>query len=348
MTRVNNTLRWFELNLDALLIGAIIAAVLVAVMLLLRQFGCRIADRDPDCISWKGVIGRVLSKTSLWFMIFAALDIVTTYAEPPPRIGRLFDISFVIAAALQGAVWGRELLLGMIARRVAEDNGTGTLSNAVALIRVLISVALFAVAIILILDNLGVNVTALVAGLGIGGIAIGLAAQGIFSDLFAALAILFDKPFRRGDTIRYDNSTGTVEKIGLKTTRMRALTGEQVIMANTKLLEREIRNLAEAKARRVAISLAVGGASTDKLDAIAALAAEAVATAKGCKIVRFVVTGVGSGAVAHDLVYDDTTLDNDSIALNRSVILKALIMKLETSGLELIRASDMPPPLAPF
>jgi small-conductance mechanosensitive channel len=236
----------------------------------------------------------------------------------------------------------------MIARRVAEDNGTGTLSNAVALIRVLISVALFAVAIILILDNLGVNVTALVAGLGIGGIAIGLAAQGIFSDLFAALAILFDKPFRRGDTIRYDNSTGTVEKIGLKTTRMRSLTGEQVIMANTKLLEREIRNLAEAKARRVAISLAVGGASTDKLDAIAALAAEAVATAKGCKIVRFVVTGVGSGAVAHDLVYDDTTLDNDSIALNRSVILKALIMKLETSGLELIRASDMPPPLAPF
>ena len=73
-----------------------------------------------------------------------------------------------------------------------------------AIIRVLVSVALFALAIIVILDNLGVNVTALVAGLGIGGIAIGLAAQGIFSDLFAALAILFDKPFRRGDTIRFD------------------------------------------------------------------------------------------------------------------------------------------------
>jgi small-conductance mechanosensitive channel len=78
---------------------------------------------------------------------------------------------------------------------------------------------MFAIAIIVILDNLGVNVTALVAGLGIGGIAIGLAAQGIFSDLFAALAILFDKPFRRGDTISYGTSIGTVEKIGLKTTR---------------------------------------------------------------------------------------------------------------------------------
>ena len=85
---------------------------------------------------------------------------------------------------------------------------------------------MFAIAIIVILDNLGVNVTALVAGLGIGGIAIGLAAQGIFSDLFAALSILFDKPFKRGDTIQFDQTTGTVERIGLKTTRLRSLSGE--------------------------------------------------------------------------------------------------------------------------
>ncbi len=121
----------------------------------------------------------------------------------------------------------------------------------IAIIRVLVSVALFALAIVVILDNLGVNVTALVAGLGIGGIAIGLAAQGIFSDLFAALAILFDKPFRRGDIIRYDNTTGTVERIGLKTTRLRGLGGEQVVMANTKLLEREIHNLTDARVRRI-------------------------------------------------------------------------------------------------
>src|SRR5438046_2356889 len=80
-------------------------------------------------------------------------------------------------------------------------------------------------------DTLGVNGPALVAGLGIGGIAIGLAAQGIFSDLFAALAILFDKPFKRGDTILYDGSTGTVERIGVKTARLRSITGEQLIMA---------------------------------------------------------------------------------------------------------------------
>jgi small-conductance mechanosensitive channel len=348
MTRVQNANAWFSANLDALLIGAIVAAILVAIMLMLRQVGRRIVSHDPESTSWQSVIGRVLAKTNLAFMVVAALDIVAYHAEPPARVGRVFDVAFVIAFALQGAVWGRELILGLISRRVAEDNGNGTLANALALIRVLVSVALFALAIILILDNLGVNVTALVAGLGVGGIAIGLAAQGIFSDLFAALAILFDRPFKRGDVIRYDNSTGTVERIGLKTTRLRSLTGEQVVMANTKLLEREIRNLAEAKARRVAISLGVGGISVGQFDAIAAIAEAAVAEAKGCKLVRFVVTGVGSGAVGHDLVYDDRALDNDRIATNRSIILKALMTGLEGAGLELVRASDTPPPLAPF
>ena len=244
---------WFEANRDGLLIGLVVAVVLVAVMLVLREFGRRALARDPEGWGWRSVIGRVLAKTSLAFMVLAAADVVSTYADLPHKIARLVDILFIIAFALQGAVWARELILGLIGHRVARQNGSGALGNAMAIIRVLVSVALFAIAGILILDNLGVNVTALVAGLGIGGIAIGLAAQGIFSDLFAALSILFDKPFKKGDTIRYDSSTGTVERIGLKTTRLRSITGEQLIMANTKLLEREIHNLAQAKARRITL-----------------------------------------------------------------------------------------------
>ena len=179
------------------------------------------------------------------------------------------------------------------------------LANAIALIRVLVSFTAFAIAIILILDNLGVNVTALVAGLGIGGIAIGLAAQGIFSDLFAALSILFDKPFKRGDTIRYDNSTGTVERIGLKTTRLRSVTGEQLIMANTKLLEREIHNLAEAKARRITLYLAIGGeASAESVDAVAA-AAEAAVAPEGMQAGPLRALRRRGGSLAFDLVYDN-------------------------------------------
>jgi small-conductance mechanosensitive channel len=194
-----------------------------------------------------------------------------------------------------------------------------------------------------------VNVTALVAGLGIGGIAIGLAAQGIFADLFAALSILFDKPFKKGDTIRYDQSTGTVERIGLKTTRLRSLTGEQLIMANTKLLEREIHNMAAARARRVTIYLAVSGnASGESIDAVTGAAAEAVGAQKSCKLIRCVLSGAGNGALAFDLVYDDTTTNADKLADDRSQILRAIIERLGTQKLQLARASDQPPAPLPF
>jgi small-conductance mechanosensitive channel len=318
-------------------------------MLVLRNLGRRAVASDPHGLGWRAVIGRMLARTSIIFMVLAAAEIIATYAELPPRIARLIDIGFVIAFALQGAVWGRELILGMIGRKVAEDSGSGTLGNAMAIIRVLVSVALFAIAGILILDNLGVNVTALVAGLGVGGIAIGLAAQGIFSDLFAALSILFDKPFKKGDTIRYDNSTGTVERIGLKTTRLRSLTGEQLIMANTKLLEREIHNLAAAKARRITIYLAVGGDSSGTaIDRVSDAAAGAIDAEKGCKLVRCALTGAGSDALTYELVYDDLTASADILARNRSAIIRSLIETLGAQKLRVVRASDQPTAPLPF
>ncbi|HEX6741341.1 MAG TPA: mechanosensitive ion channel domain-containing protein [Sphingomicrobium sp.] len=340
---------WLTDNRDGLLLGLAVGLALVAVMLILRSYGRSVVARDPHGLGWRTVISRVLAKTSIAFMIIAAADVLATYADVPRLLAHLVDVAFTIAAALQGAVWARELVLGLIGRRVAEENGAGALGNAMAIIRVLVSVALFALAIILILDNLGVNVTALVAGLGIGGIAIGLAAQGVFSDLFAALAILFDRPFKKGDTIRYDQSTGTVERIGLKTTRLRSLTGEQLIMANTKLLEREIHNLAQAKARRITIYLAVSGESSGStIDAVCNAAAKSVGGQKGCKLVRCALSGAGAGALAYDLVYDDAALDNDRIATNRSAVLRSLIEALGPHELKLARASDQPPAPLPF
>jgi small-conductance mechanosensitive channel len=346
---------WFLTHQVALLVGAIVAAAIIAVLLLVRWLGERACERDIDGRTWKGVIGRALAKTTFVFMIVAAADGFSTYADLPHRAERLVDIAFIIAFALQGAIWAREFILGLIARRVSDANASA-LANAMALIRLLVSFTVFAIAIVLMLDNLGVNVTALVAGLGIGGIAIGLAAQGIFADLFAALSILFDKPFKRGDIIKYDNTTGTVERIGLKTTRLRSLTGEQRVMANTKLLEREIQNLAVAKARRITVYLAIEApAEVENLDRIAAAAQQAVESQDGCKLVRCVLSGVGSDSrnpgvtyLAHDLVYDDKALDNDRVARDRSAILRKLIETLGAQKLQLVRVSDQPPPLAPF
>ena len=333
LQRWDGLVAWLQANSESLLIGTLVAVVLVAVMLVLRHIGERVTTADPDYRSWKSVIGRVLAKTSLAFMVIAALEIVTTYAEPPRRIARLADILFIVAFAIQGAVWARELILGVIGRRVGEEPGETTLGNAMSVIRVLVSIALFAIAFIVILDNLGVNVTALVAGLGIGGIAIGLAAQGIFSDLFAALAILFDRPFRRGDTIRYDNSVGTVERIGLKTTRMRSITGEQMIMANTKLLEREIHNLAEGRNRRTTINFGLTYQTPlDTLERVPELARAAVEARKGCKFVRCTLSALAPSSLDHELLFDIASLDPDAIAASRSAVMMSLLKIFADEG----------------
>jgi len=322
---IGNVFTWLIANLDRLAIGALIAAAIVGVMLVMRWIGYRILAGEPEIWGWKGIVGRVLARTSVFFMVAAAIDIVVSYAEIPTKLSHLADMLFIIAAALQVAIWAREIIIGVIRSRVGEDPGASTLGNAMALIRVLVNVVVFAIALVVILDNLGVNVTALVAGLGIGGIAIGLAAQGIFSDLFAALSIVFDRPFRRGDTIRYGDTVGTVERIGLKTTRVRSVTGEQVIMANTKLLEQEVRNLAEAKVRRIALPFSLTyQTSPETLERLPVIAEEAVKTVKTAKLVRCVATAFAPSSIDCELVYDDRTISPDALAHHKSDIMVGL------------------------
>jgi small-conductance mechanosensitive channel len=327
------TAAWVSQNGDALLIGSAIAAGLVLVMLLLRSVGTGIKRRDPECRSWRSVVGHVLAKTSLPFMVIAAVATVASYVEPPHLIAHTFQVLFIIAFAMQAAVWARELALGAIGR-VAGDEDENGISNAQAVIRVLVSVGVFALALIVILDNLNVNVTGLIAGLGVGGIAIGLAAQGIFSDLFAALSILFDKPFKRGDTIRYDDSVGTVERIGLKTTRLRAITGEQLVMANTKLLEREIHNLAAGHSRRATITFGlVYQTPPDLLAEVPDIAKAAVDARTGCTFVRCALVNLGASALEHELIYDSGSLDPTHNAEDRASIIMRLLREFSSRGI---------------
>jgi small-conductance mechanosensitive channel len=332
-----SVVEWLVANREGVLIGALVAAAIVAVMIVARMIGQRMVDRENAAahFGWRSVLGRVLARTTVFFMVLAAVDIVATYAEPPARAQHLVDVGFTIAFALQGAIWARELILALIARRVGNGETESALGNANAIIRVLVSVALFAIAIVVILDNLGVNVTALVAGLGIGGIAIGLAAQGIFSDLFAALAILFDKPFKRGDIIQYDQTTGTVERIGLKTTRLRSVTGEQVVMANTKLLEREIHNFSVGRSRRSSLPFGVVyQTSPDDLDKVTSLAKGAVESRKGCTFVRCAILGFGASSIDFELLYDSRSTDLNKVAADRSAVALAVLRSFAEHGIQ--------------
>src|SRR5437868_12065569 len=130
---------WFAAHHMGLLIGGIVAAAVIAVLLLARWIGQRACERDPQYVTWGSVLGRALAKTTIFFMAVAAADAFSTYADLPPRLARLIDIAFVITFAVQGAIWARELILGLIARRVADADGGSALANAMALIRVLVT-----------------------------------------------------------------------------------------------------------------------------------------------------------------------------------------------------------------
>ncbi|MEO6434030.1 MAG: mechanosensitive ion channel domain-containing protein [Sphingomicrobium sp.] len=338
--RGQSVVEWIIAHLDGLMLGAAVAAAIVGLMLLMRALGHRILAKHPDCTNWRGVIGAVLAKTKLLFMVATAIQIVVQYAPMPARLDNAAHIFFIIAAALQGAIWARELIIGVFKSRVGEEPSESTLGNAISIIRVLVSVTVFAFALVVILDNLGVNVTTLIAGLGIGGIAIGLAAQGIFSDLFAALAILFDRPFRRGDMINYGGrvdaggTTGTVERIGLKTTRIRSRTGEMVIMANTKLLEQELTNIDEARVHRIWLPFGVTyQTDPDQLERMGEILTPIVAAQKGVRMVRCAVSAFGASAVEFQLVYDDRSRDFDRRALNRSAILIGILRLFNEQGI---------------
>ncbi|EAT09618.1 mechanosensitive ion channel family protein [Sphingobium sp. 10 DY56-G10] len=253
-----DTADWFAVHYMQILIAIGAAVVIYLLLATLKGLGKRYKGSRGDTIGYTNVLGRTVAKTTHFFMVMVSARLVAGYADAPPVVYRTIVFLFTIATVLQGAIWAREVILGLIERRTLAEDGQGeTLANAMGLIRVLVTVALFAIAGIVVLDNLGVNVTGLVAGLGIGGIAIGLAAQGIFSDLFAALSIIFDKPFRRGESISYDTTTATVEKIGLKSTRLRALTGEKKVISNANLLQKEITSYHTLDHRRLKFAIGV-------------------------------------------------------------------------------------------
>ena len=326
---------WIANNSLDVLIAAGAGAAIVVALLGLRSWGARFVEKRTGDLHWRNIFARTIAKTSLFFIVMCAAELVAEHAATPPNLMGAINFLFVISATVQAAIWARELILGFIEHRVGVGDEHGNLGSAIGIIRLLVTIALFAVALIVILDNLGVNVTGLVAGLGIGGIAIGLAAQGIFSDLFAALAIIFDKPFRKGDTIHFGDLTGTVEEIGLKTTRIRSLQGEQVIVSNTKLLEERVHNYAHFNRRRIVLHFGVTYQTPpDMLARIPAEVEELVnardlGTYDRCHAFQF-----GDSSIDYELVFFVETADMAAGMQTRQDIMVAMMRRFAGLNVE--------------
>lgn len=303
---------WFEVHWLQIAIAAAAGVAIYLLLNLLRGWALKLCRRGGGAANWSAIIGRALGKTGHIFMSLAAARLVMGYSNAPPSLDATISTLFTIAAVFQAAVWLREIVFGAIENRTLDEGYTGqALVSALGIIRLLVTIALFAIAVIVVLSNLGVNVTGLVAGLGVGGIAIGLAAQGIFADLFAALAILFDRPFRVGDSISYDkgSGSGTVEAIGLKSTRVRGSAGEERIIANRKLLDFEILNTTRRVHNRFKFDFFLGYATPPELILrVPELLKEAIESA-GYRLIHGGLNGFAPSGLSYDVEFESPGAD---------------------------------------
>jgi len=331
---IRSSVEWLSGNWLRILIAVGIGAAIALVLFWARGLGQRLAARSRTGKGWPAIFGRAIEKTGSVFIVMLSAKLVVGYAGAPREVASTVDFVWTVASVFQFAVWGRELILGAIEHRTRSENYTGeALLSALGLIRLLVTFALFAVAFVTVLGNLGVNVTGLVAGLGVGGIAIGLAAQGIFADLFAALAIIFDRPFRRGDKVSYDQTTGVIESIGLKSTRIRAFTGEMRVISNRQLLDKEIQNTSNRDHVRVGYTIGVAyETAPEVLERVPAILTE-LAEAVGGKVARAGFESFGASSLDFvlqvDTPGDDWPLAHDT----RNRLLVALVRRFQAEGI---------------
>jgi small-conductance mechanosensitive channel len=196
---------------------------------------------------------RVLSRTTLLFFVVLALFAGLRALALGSTIARLSVTAITIALFWQTGIWAVATVAAWFERKRKQRSAFAS----IGIIGVVINGVIWSFVVLLTLDNLGVDITALVAGLGIGGIAVALAVQNIFGDLFASLSIALDRPFVEGDFLAVGEVLGTVETIGIKSTRLRSLSGEQVVMPNADLLGSRVRNYGRMVERRVVFATGV-------------------------------------------------------------------------------------------
>lgn len=249
---------------------------------------------------------EVLSATRVLLAGAVSLYIAQWFLVMPPSLEKAAERVFVALLLLQIGFWAVRGLDFWLRHRLAqgEPDEQGAREMTRSLLSFIGRMVLWSLVLLLILDNLGLNVSALIASLGIGGIAVALAVQNILGDLFASLAIAIDKPFVIGDFITVDELAGTVEHVGLKTSRIRSISGEQIVVSNNDLLKSRIRNFKRMQQRRVVFAIGVTyDTPRAKLEAIPPLIRKAVESQDKTRFDRAHLKGFGAFSLDFEVVY---------------------------------------------
>jgi len=295
----NTVLAW----LSALLLMGVITVVLrLLISLVMRRLSAFAKKTETDL---DDLVADLIARTKLFFLLIVSMYFATFALTLPQAATRVIRTVAMLALLIQAAIWASGFisfwLKRQMKRKLEEDAATATTFSALGFLSKLI---VWSVVLLLVLDNLGVDITTLVAGLGIGGIALALAVQNILGDLFASLSIVLDKPFVIGDFIIVGDLLGTVEKIGLKTTRVRSLSGEQLVFSNNDLLQSRIRNYKRMFERRILFSFGVTYQTPhEKLAAIPAMIREIIEAQDQVRFDRAHFKEYGDFSLNFEIVY---------------------------------------------
>lgn len=248
---------------------------------------------------------EVLSSTSNALLFLGSLLVGVGMLDLPERWSSRVSSLWFVVVALQVGLWlNRAIALGLL-HYFHKSHSESYSSGALATLSLWGSkVLLWAVIVLAMLSNLGVNITAFVASLGVGGIAIALAVQNILGDVFASLSIAVDKPFEIGDFIVVGSLAGTVEHVGLKTTRIRSLGGEQIVMANAEMIGSTIQNYKRLQERRIVFKFGLTySSSPEQIKKVPRIVERIIREQKMARFDRSHFLGFGESALEFETVY---------------------------------------------
>lgn len=239
--------------------------------------------------------------------ILVALFIAVRGVEVPESLQLILRVALVIVIVAQTIRLLEDILIILLKRQFQKNDPSGELPG---IFRITVRLLLWSVGGLLILSNLGIDITSLIAGLGIGGLAISLALQSILSDLFASFSIAVDKPFVIGDFIIVGDQMGTVKNIGIKSTRLTALGGEEVVISNAELTSARVHNYKKMQRRRVVFNVGVTYDTTpDKIKKVNEIVEAAIKSAEDVEFDRSHFFSFGDSALIFEVVYYMTTND---------------------------------------
>lgn len=262
--------------------------------------------------SWDDWVVNFVEGIHWPFYAYLAIYISALYLKFPDLINRILKYILVLFIAYyisKGLISVSNHMLDRYKeKKKKKDKSTN--ESMINVLKIIAKIIIWTLALLMVLSNFGIEITPLIAGLGIGGIAIGLALQNILGDLFSAFAIYFDKPFQEGDFIIVGNDMGVVKNIGIKTTRLQALGGEELVISNSELTSTRINNYKKMNTRRVVFEFGVEyDTNVTKLKKIKKIVSDIVSKTKNAKLDRVHFKKFGDSSLVFEVVYYIDTND---------------------------------------